>query len=97
MLSKNLDHKNFYSTEKILCEDVTESSAADRIHKYATKENQGTPYHIFESHTAFRAGYMPVRKVTICKYEGRYGEGFTVHRNCPHASRYHLVDYYLYA
>lgn len=46
-------------------------------------------------HASKRRGYIPVKSVLVCEYNGRFGRGYTLH--CPssmlESANYHTVIY----
>ena len=46
--------------------------------------------------TAYASGYVPVGKIVISPYCGRYGVGVTVDQHNDNSTRYKIRSYYVY-
>ena len=46
-------------------------------------------------HTATHPGYHTRKSVTTAPYEGRFGNGFRVHKAHPTSTQFHIVEYWI--
>lgn len=45
--------------------------------------------------TTNRRGYLPKKGFVLCRYNGIYGVGYSLHLNNPDSYAYHVVKYYI--
>lgn len=54
-------------------------------------ESIGCKFH----HSSTRRGYHSVKGITVKRYKGRFGEGYTIEYNDCRSARYHSMFYFI--
>lgn len=44
---------------------------------------------------SYRRGYIRKNHCIVVPYDGRYGNGYTVHTHRPKSTNYHIVQYFI--